>query len=143
MAGLLAIAPIGGGKVRGSERSLEVHLDHRVPFFFAHVGHHPVAQDTRVVDDAVQVAEGVDGCLDQAFGSRPCGDVVAIGDRLAAHRLDFVDHLLRRRDVATGAVDTRAEVVHDDVRAVAGKAQGMLTADSATRSGDNNDTTLT
>ena len=42
----------------------------------------------------VEAAEGVDrpGC-DQPLGAVEVGDVVAVGDGLAAHRLDLVDDL--------------------------------------------------
>ncbi len=50
---------------------------------------HPVAQDAGVVDDDVEVAEGLDRRVDQPLGALPRRDVVAVGDRLAAHRLDL------------------------------------------------------
>ena len=40
------------------------------------------------------------GGVDHALGALEVGDVVAVGDRLAAGAVDLVDHLLRRRGVA-------------------------------------------
>ena len=96
VTGLLTIAPVRGGEVRWCEGALQVHLDDGVPLLFAHVGHHAVTQDAGVVDDGVQVTEGVDCGLDESLCASPRGDVVAVGDRLATHRLDLVHHLLGR-----------------------------------------------
>ena len=66
-------------------------------------------------------------------------DVVAVGDRLAAHRLDLVDDLLGGREIVARAVDRAADVVDHDLRAVAGEAEGVLAADTATGAGDDRD----
>ena len=57
-------------------------------------------------------------------------DAVAVGDGLAAGADDLLDHRLGRAEVAAGAVDVAAEVVDDDLGAVAGQAQGVLAADA-------------
>ena len=117
--------------------ALEVHADHRVPVLLAHVEDHPVAQDAGVVDDDVELAEGVEGALDDALGALEVGDALAVGDGLAAHLLDLVDHLLGRAVVgAAGAVEVRAEVVDDDLGAVLGHQQRLFAADAAARAGD-------
>ena len=48
-----------------AERALQVYRDHRVPLGLGHVGQHPVTQDPGVVHHDVQVAEDIDGLLDQ------------------------------------------------------------------------------
>ena len=62
-----------------------MHLDDRVPLGLGHVDEHAVAQDAGVVDEHVEAAEGVDGLLHDALGAVAVGDVVAVGDGLAAH----------------------------------------------------------
>ena len=52
-------------------------------------------------------AERVDGRLDEPLGAVPVGDVVAVGDRLAAHRPDLVDDLAGGPRRAAAAVDAR------------------------------------
>ena len=65
---------------------------------------HAVAEDAGVVDQHVEVAERVDRGVDHALGAVPVGDVVAVGDGLAAGGGDLVDHLRGRRRVGAAAV---------------------------------------
>ena len=61
-------------------------------------GEHPVAQEAGVVDEHVEPAERVDArSATSRCGAVPVGDVVGVGDRLAAGRADLVDDLLRGR----------------------------------------------
>ena len=62
-------------------------------------------------------------------------DVADVGDGLAAGGGDLVDDLLRRTDVAAGAVAAAAEVVDHDLGTLVGQHQGVLTADAAPGSG--------
>ena len=116
--------------------TLQVHLDDRVPLLFGHVDEHPVAQDARVVDEDVEIAERLDRGVDEALRTFPVGDVVAVDDRLATTGADLLDHLLSRGDVGPGAVVRRAEVVDDDLGTFGGEVQGMLAADAAPGAGD-------
>ena len=61
------------------------------------VDEHPVAEEAGVVDQHVEPAEGLDRRARQARGPVPVGDVVAVGDGLAAARADRVDDLAGRR----------------------------------------------
>ena len=70
------------------------------------------------------------------LGAVEVGDVVAVHDGLAARRADLVDDLLRRRAVGARAVGRRAEVVHDDLRAVVGEHERVFAPDAAPRAGD-------
>jgi hypothetical protein len=51
---------------------------------------------------------------------------VAVDDRLAAHGADVVDRLLRGRGVGAAAVLVAAEVVDDDLGALAREEQRVL-----------------
>ena len=64
-----------------------------------HVDQHPVAQDAGVVDQHVEIAEGLDRGVDEPLAALPVADVVGVGHRLAARRPDLVDHLLGRRAI--------------------------------------------
>ena len=72
-----------------------------------------------------------DRLVDHALGAVPVGDVVAVGHRLAAHRLDLVDDLLGGADIVALAGAVAAEIVHHDLGAVLGQHQAMLAADAA------------
>ena len=141
--GLHLLPPVGRGPPARRERALEVHLDDRVPLLLGHVGEHPVPQDAGVVDHDVQVAERLDRGVDQPLGALPRRDVVAVGDRLAAHPLDLLDHVLRRAEVAAGAVDVATEVVHDHLGALASQRQRVLAPDAAAGSRHDGDASLT
>ena len=76
---------------------------------------HAVAHQAGVVHDHVEPAERVDGGVDEPSGAVPVGHVVAVDDRLAAHRLDVGDDLGRRpRGRVARTVELGAEVVDDD-----------------------------
>jgi hypothetical protein len=119
--------------------ALQVHGDHGVPLLLGHVDEHTVAQDAGVVHEDVEVAERLDGGVDQALAAFPVGHVVAVGDGLAAHALDLGHDLLGRRETATRAVGGAPEVVHDDLGALGGEEEGVLTADAAPRPRDDGD----
>ena len=88
-AGLGLLAPVRGGPAARGEVALEVHAHDVVPLRLGHVDEHAVAQDAGVVDEDVEVAERVDRRVDEPLGALPVGDVVAVGDGLAAQRLDL------------------------------------------------------
>ena len=88
---------------------------------------------------ACEVAERVDGGLHQAAGAVPVGDVVAVGDRLAAGGADLLDDLAGGAGAAAGAVELAAEVVDHDLGALAGQLEGVGPADAPARAGDDDD----
>ncbi len=116
--------------------TLQVDVDDAVPLLLGHVDENAVPQDAGVVDEDVEIAEGFDGGVDEPLAALPVAHVIGIGQSLAAHLLDLVDDLLRRAAVVTRPVDGAAEVVHDDLGALAGKEQRVLAADAATGAGD-------
>ena len=83
-----------------------------------------------------EIAEGLDGGVDEPLPAFPVGHVVGVGDGLPAHLLDLVDDLLGRRAVVARAVHGTTEVVDHDLGAFACKEQGVLAPDSAAGSGD-------
>ena len=91
----------------------------------------------------MQIAERLDGRVDQALCTFPRRDVVAIGDRLASHRLDLIDHLLGGAGVTTLAVDRRTDVIHHHMGAMSSQTQRMFPADSATGTGHHHYTSFT
>jgi hypothetical protein len=59
------VALIDAGVPGRTEVALQMHVDDQVPVVFVHVEAHLVLQDSGVVDEDVQVSEGVDGLFDQ------------------------------------------------------------------------------
>src|SRR6185312_16136866 len=119
-------------------------LDDRVPLGLGHVDHHPVAQDAGVVHDDVDRAERVDRELDEALRAVPGGDVLGVGDGLAAGCRDLVHDLLGGSGVAgSAAVTGPADVVDDDLGALFGEEQRMRPADAATGTSDRDNPTVT
>src|SRR5262249_28816055 len=90
----------------------------------------------------VQIAELLDRLADETFRPVPVGDVLAVDDRFAAHRLDVLDGLLRRAQVAALAAHVATEVVHDDLRPFARKQQRVLAAQAAAGTGDDRDASV-
>ncbi len=120
----------------GGERSLQVHVDDRVPFLLGHVHQHPITQDAGIVDQHVEIPEGLHRGVDQALRAFPRRHTVSVGDGFAAHSFDLLDHLFGRRKVAAAAVDVAAEVVDDHLRTVRGQAQRVLPPDTPTGASD-------
>ena len=58
-------------------------------------------------------------------------------------RRDLVDDLLGRAEVAAAAVHVAAEVVDDDLGALAGQHQRVLAADAPARAGDDGHPAIT
>ena len=112
-----------------------MHLDHLVPVGFGGVGEGLVAQDAGVADQDVGLAECSSAAI-RILAALHGGDVVAVGHGLAAGGLDGVDHLLRRRWVAAGAVAGPAEVVDDDGGAFLREQLRIGLAQPVARAGD-------
>ena len=130
-AGLVLLPPVGRRPAGRGEVALEVDVDDGVPLLLGHVDDDSIAQDAGVVDEDVEVAEGLDGRVHEALRALPRRDAVAVRDGLPAHGDDLVRHLLGRGAVAAGAVGGAAEVVHDDLRSLPGEQQRVLAADAA------------
>ena len=105
---------------------------------------HAVAHEPGVVDDDVEAAEVLDGRVDRCAGAvpvrrrrrrwrrpRPPGRADLVDDRPAPSPCRG----LRR-------AERRAEVVHDDLRALARKRERVRAPEPAARAGDDDDASL-
>lgn len=90
------LPPVHGREVGGVEVALEVDPDHRVPLLLRHREDHPVAQDARVVDQDVELAEGAHGQLHELARLLEVGHVTQVSDRPPARGTDLRGDLLRR-----------------------------------------------
>jgi hypothetical protein len=122
-AGLRAVAPVRAGVARGAEVALQVNAHDGVPLLFRGADEHPVADEAGVVHDDVEAAERVDRRGDEAAAALPVAHVVGVGDRLAAERTNLGDDLFRRSLRRATAVELDADVVDDDLRALAREAR--------------------
>ena len=105
--------------------------DHRVPLALLHVREHAVAQDAGVVDERVEVTERVDRPLHHSARAGEVGDVLAVGNGLAAHPLDLFDDLHGGAERSAVAVHVAAEVVHDDLGPFGRVGERVLASDAA------------
>jgi len=122
---VLLLKEVGPGGLGDLVGATGVDVHDGVPEVVVHVGEGLVAEDTGVVDNNVDTAEGVDGDLDN--GITVLGGVLGT-DSLATHLLDLVDDII--------GVD---KVVDDDGSTVLGKSQAVGAADtSATASDEGN-----
>ena len=121
----------------GGEVTLQVNSDDVVPVGLGHVEAHLVAQDAGIVDDDVDVAEGVDRLIDEPLAATPRGDVVTVDHGLATVVDDDVDDLLCGVDVATLTLERGADIVDDDLRTLACEQQRLFASDASSSAGDN------
>ena len=124
------------------EVALEMDPDDVVPVGLGHVEGHLVPQDARIVDQDVQLAEGLDGLVDERLGSVPRAHVGGVHGGLAPAGLDQLDHLLGRVLVPTLTLDRSPDVVDDDVGPLRGQEQRLLTSDPPACAGDDGNLAL-
>ena len=93
--------------------SLEVDADDRVPVRLGQVEAHAVAQDPRVVDEDVELAERLDRLSDERLGARPRRDVVVVGDGFTAPGLDFLHNGIGHGRAAAGPVTGSSQIIDD------------------------------
>lgn len=109
---------------QSDEVSLEVDPDDGVPLVLRHRDEHPVAHETRVVDQDVEATELVERGRHHRGTGVPVGDVADRGNRLTSTRGDLLD------DRCGGILGV---VVHHDSRAVGRERQRVGTSDPLTR----------
>ena len=134
----LLFAEIIGRRAAGVEGAIEMDLHHRVEILVGHLVEEPVAQDAGVVHHRVDAAEFLDTRLDHRARGVRIGDVAAIGDRIAARRLDLFDDFLRRSFCLTGAFQGCAQIIDHHGGAFCGCHQGDITPDPTAGPGDQN-----
>ncbi len=116
--------------------TLEVDVDDDVPFGFGHVDDDAVAQDAGIVHQDVEIAERLDGLIDESLGAFPVGHVVAVDNRVAPRRLDVFHGLLRGSQVGASPLLITTEVVDHDPGSFVCEQQRMFPAEATPRSGD-------
>ena len=121
----------------------QMDADHGVPLLDRAAREHPIAQKAGVVHHHVETAPGVQSRLDQSSRALPVRDVLAVGDRLATHRADALDHLAGRPLGAPLSVGLGPEVVHHHLGALPGELQGVSPADSAAGARHDHDSSFT
>ena len=80
------------------EVALQMGADHGVPLLFARREHHAVAEEPALLTSTSRPPNVSMAALDELTSAVPVGDVVGVGDGLAARRGDLVDDLLGRPD---------------------------------------------
>ena len=117
---------------------------HRCIPFLERRGHeHPVADDAGIVDDDMQVAKGIQCCIDDPLRAIPIGDVFIIRDRLAARRLDLFHHRICGRCVTAFALKRSADIIDDDICTFRAKGKRIGPAQSACGAGDDHRSSFT
>jgi hypothetical protein len=115
--------------------SIDVDSVDQIPVRLLHILEADIAQDAGIVDEDIDAAEGVDGCLDDGFSVL---DRVVVGDRFAACGADGVDDFVcRLRLVLAGAHSSylkhvRPEVCHNAASIKTVQACGIHMASSGT-----------
>ena len=110
---------------------LRVDGDDVVPFLLGHVEHHAVAEDAGDRHDDVELAEVVEGGLDDILAAFHSGYGVVAGDGISAGGLDLCDDLGGRALRLSRSIDVASEVVDDDLCALRGKLEGNAASDSS------------
>ena len=80
------MGPCSSGALVGT---LDVDLEDQVPILILHVLEADISEDSGIVDEDVDAAERLDGCVDDLVAVL---DRIVVGDGLAAGLLDLIDH---------------------------------------------------
>ena len=102
-----------------------MYVEHRLELLVGHLLDGRVPSVTGIVDDDVEPAQLLDGRPHEAFGETGLRHVAIDRDRLAADRLDLINHRLARRIVESLTRPSR----HD------GRVSARCAADTAPRAG--------
>ena len=115
---------------------LEMDADDLVPFLFAHVEDHPVAQDAGNVDQDVELPEFLDRMINESLAAGHRRDILSVCSRAPTHGFDLVHHLIGRSGRLFLAVNRHAEVIDNNCRAFCSQQFRDPTTDSTPASGD-------
>ena len=136
LTGFRPIPPVGRGVAGRGEVALEVDPHDGVPLRLAHVGQHPVAQESGVAHQRVEAAPRGDGLGDHGLGLVPVGHIGGVGFGLAPHGPDLGHHFLGGLRRAPRAVALHPQVVDQHPGPLGGELQGVGSAQPPGRSGD-------
>ena len=110
-----------------------------VPVAGLHLVEQDIAQDTGIVDDDIDLAEGVDGILDDALRAVPFRNGPEARDRDTARGHDLVGDAAGRTGIAAVAAKRNAEIIDDNTGTPACRQLGDTFANTATGTGDDDD----
>src|SRR5208282_3290582 len=142
VAPALLLAEMEACRLGDVEAAEEMDPDDRLEVGDAHLVEDAVAQDARVVDDAVDAPEGVERAFDDALGPFGLGDAVRARHRLAARASDLPHDGLGRTHVLALTLGTAAEVIDHHLAALGRGEKCDLAADAAAGPGDDDDLAL-
>ena len=111
----------------------QMDMHRRVPFLQRGGNEHAVAHDPGIVDDHMQVTKCGHGGIDDAFCRVPIGDVLIIGDGLAARRLDFRHHRIGSAGIAPFARKRSADIIDHHIRALSAEGRAHRPAPARAR----------
>ena len=108
-----------------------MNFDHQLEIGDAHLVKDCIAQNARIVDDAVELAEMIERRLHYGCSGGGFSYCVEVRHRRAALLADQLHYLLGRTDALAAAVGGAAEIVDDHLGAFRGGKQCDLTANAA------------
>ena len=116
--------------------AFQMHGHHRVPLFLAHVKDHAVTQNTRAVDQNIELAKAIGRILDQILAAFDRRNVLGIRDCLTTRFLNLIDHLLGMAGILAFTINTAAQVVDHNLSALFCHQQSDTTPDTTPRTGN-------
>ncbi len=119
----------------GIECSLEMDVDHFIPFLLRHIVQHPIPKNTLRVDQYVDLAEGIHAGIDESFRGGEIAGVLEVGDGGAASLLDVGGSLLRRWQLMP-LLRLSGDPIDHDLGALGSQRQRYLPADAPASAGD-------
>ena len=128
-----AFTEVFHGSLRGEQETEDVHVEDLVVVLFGEGIDGEELLDAGVVDEDVEVAEVLDGCVDEALSLSGLRDIATDGDGFATGGCDGGDHIVRT-SLAGGVVD-------DDGGALRGERFGDGGSDTLGCAGDDCDFT--
>jgi len=131
------------GVTGGAEVTTQMYSQHRIPFLGCAGHKHPVAYEAGIVDDGMQIAEGIECSLHYALAGIPVGNILCVGNRFATGGANFIDYFLRRALAFAGlAVRTDTEIVDYYLCALGRKGERIRFAQAIAGAGHDDYSTI-
>src|SRR5713101_3147499 len=107
-------------------------IHHAIPFLLGELVDRVAASQTRVVDQDVQPAEGLNSSVDGASCALHRDDAVRSRDRFATGRANLIGDVRCR----AAALRVATDIAHDDLGTLLGRQERLAASDSSAAAGD-------
>jgi hypothetical protein len=116
-----------------------VNLHDEVPVEIGHLHERDVSKDTSVVDNNIDLSEGINSSLDDSVTEF---DGVSVSNSLTTGSLNLIDDFLSNASASTISSVRHTKIVNDDLSTLGGKPQGVFSSETVSCTSDDDDSVI-